>query len=271
VLASRATGELETLETALYSAGYLVVTAHTGTETIESVYVHQPDAVLLHQDLSGPGFELCHTLRAHPSLSAAAPILLTQDEAPTPAHRLNAFQAGAWDVEATPVDPQTLLARLGVYLEAKLEVDRLAAECLIDRGTGLYNSHGFTQRAAELAALTTRQGAPAACAVFRPTTDLPSRAAHERLGRAFRTVGRLSDAIGRTAPAEFAVFAPATNDWAAARLVRRMRDNVIQEVGYIAEQGQRVTLRAAYSAALASQKVEPEVLLQRARSALSLS
>jgi hypothetical protein len=50
-----------------------------------------------------------------------------------------------------------------------------------------------------------------------------------------------------------------------------MRDNVIQEVGYIAEQGQRVTPRAAYSAALASQKVEPHVLLQRARSALSLS
>jgi GGDEF domain-containing protein len=163
-----------------------------------------------------------------------------------------------------------LLLRLGIFLQAKLELDRLTTECLIDRGSGLYNSHGFTQRAAELAALNNRQGTPAACAVFRPDDDLPTRGTGDRVGRAFKSVGRLSDAIGRTSQSEFAVFAPATADWAAARLVRRMRDNVIQEVGYVAEHGRRLTLRAAYSAAPPSQKVEPHVLLERARAALQV-
>jgi len=100
---------------------------------------------------------------------------------------------------------------------------------------------------------------------------LPSRASGDRLGRAFKSVGQLSDAIGRTSPTEFAVFAPATNDWAAARLVRRMRENVTQEVGYVAEYGKRVTLCAALSASSTGQKVEPGVLLQRARNALTTS
>jgi len=150
-------------------------------------------------------------------------------------------------------------------------VDHLTVESLIDRGSGLYNSHGFAQRADELAALTRRQGVAAACAVFQPSEDLPSRASGDRLGRAFKSVGRLSDAIGRTSHSEFVVFAPATNDWAAARLVRRMRDNVIQEVGPVADQGRRLTLKAAYSATLPAQKVEPSVLLERARNSLGSS
>jgi len=44
----------------------------------------------------------------------------------------------------------------------------------------------------------------------------------------------------------------------------------VQEVGYVAEYGRRITLRASYSATLASQKVEPRVLLERARNALDI-
>jgi PleD family two-component response regulator len=268
VLASRETSALKDLETALYSAGYRVLTARTEHETLAKVHAHAPDAVFLDRDMTEQGLELCRALRVDPAISPAAPIMLTQDEAPTRTDRLESLRAGAWDIQGYPRDPQELLLRLGVFLNAKLELDQLTVECLIDRGSGLYNSHGFAQRADELAALTSRQGVPAACAVFQPTEELPSRAAGDRLGRAFKTVGRLSDAIGRTAHSEFVVFAPATNDWAAARLVRRMRDNVIREVGAIAAQGRHLTLRAAYSATLPTQKIEPRQLLQRARAAL---
>ena len=139
---------------------------------------------------------------------------------------------------------------------------------MIDRGSGLYNPVGFSQRAEELAAFVLRQGLPSACAVFRPTDQTATRAAGDRLGRAFKSVGRLSDAIGRTGQSEFAVFAPATNAWAAAKLMQRMRDQVSLEAGYMPERGQRVTLRSAYSAALPSQKVEAKTLLERARNAL---
>src|SRR2546423_1781690 len=73
------------------------------------------------------------------------------------------------------------------------------AESMIDHGRALYNPHGSPQRADELAPLTRRQGVPSACAVFQSGDDLPSRASGDRLGRAFKSVGRLSDALGRTA------------------------------------------------------------------------
>ena len=268
VLASRETSELKDLETALYSAGYRVLTARTEHDTLAKVHAHNPDAVVLDRDLADHDYALCRTVRAHPGLSPAAPIMIAQDEAPTRTNRLEALRAGAWDVQGYPPDPQELILRLSVFLNAKLEIDRLRVECLIDRGSGLYNSHGFAQRADELAALSRRQGVAAACAVFQPDEDLPNSAAGDRLGRAFKSVGRLSDAIGRTDHSEFVVFAPATNDWAASRLVRRMRDNVVQEVGYISEQGKRLTIKAAYSAALPTQNVAPSQLLERARNAL---
>jgi CheY-like chemotaxis protein len=271
VVASRETGDLKDLETALYSAGYHVVTATSERETLEKARAHRPDAFIVDRELSPAGLGVSATLRHDAEVSRAAPVIMTQPDTPTAEDAVAAFRAGAWHVQARPIDGHELLLRLGNFLQAKLEIDRLLAESLIDRPSGLYNSHGFTQRAAELAALTRRQGVASACAVFRPDADLPTRGAGDRLGRAFKAVGRLSDAIGRTSQSEFAIFAPATNDWSAARLVRRVRDNVQQEVGYLSEYGKRVTLRAAFSAAIATQKVEPPLLLQRARQALETS
>src|SRR6185503_6569557 len=264
----RETADLQELETRLYSAGYIVVSARNEHETVLKAHEQPPDAVLLDRTLTDRTHILTRSLRSDLNVSRAVPIFLTQDATPTRPESLEALRAGAWNIQGRPLDPDEMLLRLAVFLQAKLEVDRLTTECLIDRGSGLYNPHGFTQRAAELAALNNRQGNPAACAVFRPSDELPTRAAGDRVGRAFKAVGRLSDALGRTAASEFAVFAPATGDWAAARLVRRIRDNVIQEVGFVAEHGRRLTLRSAYSAALPSQKVEPHVLLERARAAL---
>ena len=268
VVANRETGDLQQLETALYSAGYHVLTARSERETVQKIQAHQPDALLLGREVCEQPFVLCRSLRSTVTVSPATPIIFTQDAPPTRADRLEALRAGAWDSHGFPPDVEELELKLAVYLHAKREVDRLVTECLIDRGSGLYNAHGFRQRAEELAALNNRQGAPAACAIFRPSEDLPTGAAGDRLGRAFKSVGRLSDAIGRTDAGEFAVFAPATSDWAAARLVRRVRDNVTQEVGYLTEQGKRLTLRAAYSATIPSHKVEPTALLERARKAL---
>ena len=268
VLASRETGELRDIETALFSAGYRVVTARNEHETLQRVRNHQPDAIILDEALGEPHYGLCRTLRAEPTLSPASPIIITHGDPTQAVAVLEALNAGAWEVEGDPPNVEELLLRLGVYLQAKTEVDRLTTECLIDRGSGLYNPVGFSQRAEELAAFVLRQGLPSACAVFRPVDQISNRSATDRLGRAFKSVGRLSDAIGRTGQSEFAVFAPATNAWAAAKLMQRMRDQVSLEAGYMPERGQRVTLRSAYSSALPSQKVEAKTLLERARNAL---
>jgi CheY-like chemotaxis protein len=268
LLASRETGELRDVETALFSVGYRVVTARSEHETLQKVHTHQIDGIVLDGDLAATRHGLTQTLRADPDVSPATPIVLTSVESMTKAERLEALSCGAWDLQHQPTDLEELLVRLGVYLHAKLEVDQLMNECLIDRGSGLYNSHGFVQRAEELGALATRQGLPASCVVFRPSEELPNRIVGDRMGRAFKSVGRLSDALGRTDHSEFAVFAPATAGYAAAKLVQRISDSVTKEVGYVSERGKRITLRAAYSAALPSQKVSPSTLLARARSGL---
>ena len=82
------------------------------------------------------------------------------------------------------------------------------------------------------------------------------------MARTFRSVGRTSDAMGRTGQAEFAVFAPASNTWSAARLVRRLADS--------AERNSPVGVRSGYSA-VAGQKISPHVLLSRARHAVESS
>ena len=268
LLASRETGEMRDIETALFSAGYRVVTARNAHETLQKARNHQPDAIILDAALDVPTFELCQSLRQDPSLSPASPIMLTRAHPGTRAERIEALRAGAWDLQADS-DLEELLLRLSVYLQAKTEVDLLTTECLVDRGTGLYNAHGFTQRAEELGALATRQGLAAACAVFRPTEELPTRATSDKLGLAFKTIGRLSDAIGRTEHTEFAIFAPATDAWAAARLVRRLSDRVIEEVGYVPEKGKRIALRSGYSAVPAGQKISAVALLARARTTVN--
>jgi len=99
VLASRETGELKDLETALYSAGYRVLTARTEHETLAKVHSHAPDAIVLDRDLSDHNYSLCRALRADPGVSPAAPIMLTQDEAPT---------RTAWPSSSTPSSRWTI-------------------------------------------------------------------------------------------------------------------------------------------------------------------
>src|SRR6185436_302317 len=113
-----------------------------------------------------------------------------------------------------------------------------------------------------------RHGMALACAVFRPASDLPNHSAGDRLAVAFRSVGRASDALGRTGRAEFALFAPATNG-TAARLVRRMTDTVERAFGNLREGYQRVGVRSGFSTALAAHRISPAMLLARARLALT--
>ena len=265
LLASNEAWQVRELKSALLAAGFRVVTTRDERETLDEAQNHQPHGILLDVGVAPPGYGLCRTLR---TFSVATPIILTSPGQPTRDEHLEAVRAGAWELRGVPVDVEDLLLRLEAYVEAKVELDRVSEDCLVDRISGLYNHLGLTRRATELAALAARHGLALACVVFRPAEKLPTRAAGDRLGRAFKSVGRLSDAIGRTGQSEFAVFAPATNAWAAAKLMQRMRDQVSLEAGYMPERGQRVTLRSAYSTALPSQKVEAKTLLERARNAL---
>ena len=159
-------------------------------------------------------------------MSRATPIILTTAGPALRTQQLEALRAGAWELRGDPLDMEELVLRLGVYVQGKLEVDRLGAEGLVDRASGLYNDAGMTRRSSELAALTVRQGLSLACAVFQPADGVLSTGGADRLALAFRRAGRISDALCRTGPAEFTVFAPATDETGAEGLVQRISDAV---------------------------------------------
>jgi len=141
-------------------------------------------------------------------------------------------------------------------VQAKLAMDRGAAGSLVDLASGLYNAVGLERRSEELAAFTARHGLPLSCAVFRAAAAAP------QVAGAFKQEGRISDAIGRTAPDEFAVFAPATDANAVARLVQRLG----AKVGARAKLPR--PLQAGTSSAPPGARPDPRDLLERARRAL---
>jgi DNA-binding response OmpR family regulator len=219
----------ESLESVLTQGGYRVMATGKRVQVLELARRHQPDAILLDLNLdqrAGDNLTLCRALRADASISRATPIIITMAGPALRQQRIDALRAGAWELRGDPLDTEELLLRLGVYVQGKLEVDRLGTEELVDRASGLYNDAGMARRCAELAAFTARQGLPLACAVFQPTDSALTPGGADRLAVAMRRVGRISDVVCRTGPAEFAVFAPATDETGAEGLVQRISDAV---------------------------------------------
>lgn len=258
LLASRASEQFRDLEIALLAGGFRVVSATNERETIDTARSHRPHAIVLDAELAPPGYGVCNTLRQDPSVSPTTPIVLTR-AAGSRHERLEAFRAGAWAVHST-VDPEEVVLRLRVFVEARLEVARLTSECLIDRPSGLYNAAGLERRGEELSALTMRKGLSLACAIFK-ASELADRTTRDELGRVFKSASRLSDAMGRTDRDEFAVFAPATTPAGAARMVSRLTSIVARELPNVA-------IRSAHSASLAAHKVAAQTLFVRTRNTL---
>src|SRR2546426_1171320 len=219
----------ESLESVLTQGGYRVMATTKRQQVLELARRYVPDGIVLDMGLdqrASDNLALCRALRADPAISRATPIILTTAGPALRAQQLEALRAGAWELRGDPLDMEELILRLGVYVQGKLEVDRLGTEGMIDRASGLYNDTGINRRSAELAAFTARQGLPLACVVFRPDNGDLSAGAADRLAQALQRAGRISDVVGRTGPVEFAVFAPATDETGAEGLVQRITDAV---------------------------------------------
>lgn len=266
----------ESLESVLTQGGYRVIATAKRQQVLELARRQLPDAILLDLGLdqrASDNLTLCRALRADGMISRATPIVLTTAGPALRQQQIDALRAGAWELRGDPLDMEELVLRLGVYVQGKLELDRINNEGLIDPASGLYNEVGVSRRASELAAFTAREGLPLACAVFQPHNGVMSGSAADRVAVAFKRAGRISDAVGRTGPLEFTVFAPATDETGAEGMVQRITDAVSSSVG--------VRLRSGISADAGGQRaprtsaaytdphrVSPPDLLARAREAL---
>lgn len=217
------------LSAVLTPRGFAVLRAYNARQAIERAAGTDPDAVFVDRrlpDLDGP--QLCRTLLEQNLVSRSAPIILVTSGPMSREDRLQAFEAGAWDVVVLPVDAEELLLRIDRYVGGKLESDRLKEEALVDPATGLYTWHGVSRRVRELASAAERFGRPLACVVFfQEDADRDAEIPAERaasIAEMLRASTRQSDVLARIGPGEFAVLAPDTPPEGAEILAERLRD-----------------------------------------------
>ena len=220
------------LETILAPNGYAVLRAYTGASAMARARGTQPDIIVVDSTLPDyDGLELCRKIRRDRHVPLGLPIFIIGPEPPTRQRRIDALRAGAWEHLGQPLDAEEFLLRIEAFVRAKLDADRARAEGLVDEATGLYNMRGLARRARELGSQASRQHAALACVVFAPDFDTRDRDAAsedaltdaaQRLAGAFKAAGRLSDAIGRVGPSEFAVVAIGTDAPGSVKLAERV-------------------------------------------------
>jgi len=273
------------VESLLRPKGHVVLKAYTGQQALDLVTKVNPDAVLVDVHLPDiDGIDLVRRLRGTSTIRETTPTLMITSSNLGNAERLEALDAGAWDILTHPVDPNELIIRMETFVRAKQAADRSREEGLTDPGTGFYNVRGILRRAKEIGADAVRFDRPMACIAVGPHvlgSEEEERALEQavveevtrHLAGTLRSVTRISDTIGRLGPGEFVIVAPGTDDGGALRLA----DRIMEAAASIAQTQARDELelaelrqlRAGFCAVRGgSEPTTPEDLLLRATMAL---
>lgn len=253
------------LDSILAPRGYAVLRAYNGQQAVERAATHRPDAVFIERNLPDTsGAELCGRLRAEDAVSPATPLILMTAGAVTHGQRIEALQAGAWEILSLPMDAEELLLRLDRYTRAKVEADRAEESARTDPETGLYNQPGIFQRAYELLAAGERYGRPVACVVFEPvegSTVADMRKFLSDTVELLRSSTRRSDIVGRIGQRRFVIVTPDTPQGGAEVLADRLRERATRERGF------ELRVGAFGVPDVRATAIEPDELVKRAMGA----
>jgi PleD family two-component response regulator len=255
------------------AAGHSVFRVNRAEEALDTISVDKPDVVIVESfdGTEAETLEFCAAVRESAAPPPPAVFLLSQPPV-TDTMRKEAWRAGVWHIAVAPADPEELLLRVDSAVAARRDADRAVASNLVDPETGLYNAAGFARRTREVSAEAMRTHSTLACVVI--TSDVQgavaSRNATARSAEVLRTVGRVSDIVGRVGPMDYAVLAPATKEAGAASLARRLamafRVALIQALpagAYVRTQAGFCTMPN-----LAYEPLDPAEILARAMAAL---
>jgi two-component system cell cycle response regulator len=268
------------LESVLGPRGYAALRVATSDRTLELARIAQPDAIILDMALPDLGGRVvCERLRQDPRLPLSVPIICTTSAIASRSERLDAYAAGAWELCAEPLDAEVLLLKLDAFVHAKLASDRIREDTLVDEETGLYNARGLARRAREIGGDAIRRSDAVACVVFSPEAESASDGADpaetdreiaETVSRLCQGNARLSDAVGRLGPNEYAIIAPGTAEEGAERIVARLRNSFESARVRInnREHGFRLSASVAAVTNLAESSVDAIELLFRATTSL---
>lgn len=218
------------LESILSPSGYAVLKAYTGRQALELVRKVQPEILVIDMHLPDMrGVDVCKEARALPNVRGSTPIVMLTTSPLGRSERIEALQAGAWEVVRPPFDPEELLLKIGAFVMAKQEADRAREESLLDPVTGFYNVKGLLKRVAEVTAEATRSRRPLACVVLgmQWTGEAngpgePAQTVSDGITAALASTARVSDIMGRLGEGNFVVVAPGTDPGGAHRLAMRL-------------------------------------------------
>jgi PleD family two-component response regulator len=228
-------------------------------------------------ELGGRG--TCERLRQETRIPLNVPILITTSGLASRSERLDIYAAGAWEICAEPLDIEVLLLKLDAFVQAKHAADRIQEETLVDEETGLYNARGLARRAREIGGEAVRRSDALACVAFSPVPELAldsgpatdeDRQIAETVSRVCQLSARLSDAVGRIGPNEYAIIAPGAAEEGAERIVARLRDSLEAVPVRLHEREQHLRLATSVAAVtnLAESSVDAMELLYRATTSL---
>jgi len=266
------------LESVLGPQGFASVRAYTGRQAIELARRVHPDVIILDAGMPDiSGIEICQRLRDDLEFPRSTPLIVTTAGPASRAQRLEALRAGAWEFLSQPIDAESLLLKLDLFVQARREIDRSREESLLDAPTGLYNVRGLARRAREIGAEATRRRSPLACVAISPVSETGESSPDELDARiadhvsvVCRRTARTSDAVGRLGRAEFAIIAPSTDHDGAVRLVQRLKEQVEAIPVDLDGASRHVRFKAGFCAVsnFAQSSVDAVELLLRAASAL---
>jgi|SoiMethySBSTD1v2_1073268.scaffolds.fasta_scaffold320366_1 diguanylate cyclase (GGDEF)-like protein len=222
---------------ALRSAGWQVEESARLEESAGALSGTRPELVLLDPLVEGGEAEIELALQA-PGGDAPALLYLVEDEGRAEALALLREREALFDLLPRASAPAELVwraARLLAQRRSRAEVDELRRRALFDERTELLRPKAFEQRLFEHFAAAERHRFPLALVLLDLDRfgEFNKRRDHTfgdlviaRVGGVIRRNLRTEDAAGRLGGDEFAVVLPYTGALEAAKVVRRIRDEI---------------------------------------------
>lgn len=277
LLAGDGEGPTGSVERLLTAHGHAVLRTSTGRLALARARTTRPDLIVVDADVVDmPAPALCAALRLEPAIGASTPIAVVWARTPSRTETLALLRTGAWENIGPAPDPDEILLRLGTYVRAKREADAARTAGLLDQSTGLYNAQGLARRARELGSQAFRQHGALACVVVALDLAPDVAAGGDRAAatvvrcmQTLRTTARLSDAVGRLGPTEFAIITPGTDVEGARKLGQRLA-TAIKSAAAIEGTAAVSQVRVAVDgvANVTYRPIEPVDLLNRASAAV---
>jgi two-component system sensor histidine kinase/response regulator len=103
----------------LRQAGFQVIEAQNGAETLRLAALHKPAVILLDVNLPDKnGFEVCKQIRSDPELTSLT-ILHISASSIMPQHQVHGLDSGADGYLVEPMEPSVLIATVNAYLRMR--------------------------------------------------------------------------------------------------------------------------------------------------------